>query len=618
MNIRWKVGALIATLLGVLGVSEWFVASRVLIPSFADLERSEAAVAMRRVRYATDRALEQLVLSATGWGNWADTWRFARDHNRAFVNENLTVIGLQQLDINSVVVMDLNGHILASAALDMQDQSADLNVLGRVVAREDFPWRIHLIDGRAARGLLQTAHGPMLVAAAPILDGFGRGPSRGLVIMGRYLSAGEITRLGSQAQVALSLLPPAGVPGVSSIAETESNTAVFESMSDIYGKPGITLRVDVPREFTRRGRSAVYYATGVHMGTAVAVVILLILTLNKVVLSPLARVIRHAKQVGAGSDLTTKLDFNRADEIGVLAREFDRMVGRIAESRSHLVDQSFEAGFAELAKGVLHNLGNAMTPIGVRLALLQERLQSISDEDFQLVAHEISGADLDPERRIALAELLRLAGSSLTTTMAEARNDVELISRQSAVVQSALAEQMRATCGNEHVWEVARLADLLNQALEVVPDESLQRLRIERDHSLEQAGPLSVPRTVLRLVLQNIIINAADSIGETGRPHGSLKVTAQVSYAAGHEQLVLHCTDDGVGIAADRLARIFDKGFSTKSRQTNFGIGLHWCANAIAALGGSVWATSDGPGRGAAIHVLVPLRTSSQRITEAA
>jgi sensor domain CHASE-containing protein len=618
MNIRWKVGALIATLLAVLGISEWFVASRVLIPSFADLERSEAAVAMRRVRYSTDRALEQLTLSAIDWGNWADTWRFTRDHDRAFVNQNLTVISLQQADVNALVVMDLNGHVIASAALDPEGQSADRNVLGQAAAREDFPWRIHLIDGRAARGLLQTAHGPMLVASAPILDGFGQGPSRGIVIMGRFLSAGEITRLGSQAQVALSLLPPSTVAGASSIAETESNTAVFESMSDIYGKPALTLRVDVPREFTRRGRSAVYYTTAIHLGTAVAVVILLILTLNKVVLSPLAQVIRHAKQVGAGSDLTTKLDFTRADEIGVLAREFDRMVGRIAETRSQLVDQSFEAGFAELAKGVLHNLGNAMTPIGVRLALLQDRLRSISDEDFQLVAHEISGPDLDSERRIALAELLHLAGSSLTTTVAEAREDVELISRQSAVVQSALAEQMRATRGNEHVWEVVRIADLLNQALEVVPDASLQRLRIERDHSLEQAGPLSVPRTILRLVLQNIIINAADSIGETGRSQGCLKITAQVSYAAGHEQLVLHCSDDGVGIAADRLPRIFDKGFSTKSRQTNFGIGLHWCANAIAALGGSVWATSDGLARGASIHVLLPLRTSSERITEAA
>jgi len=35
------------------------------------------------------------------------------------------------------------------------------------------------------------------------------------------------------------------------------------------------------------------------------------------------------------------------------------MVARVAESRTQLVDQSFQAGFAELAKGVLHNLGNA-------------------------------------------------------------------------------------------------------------------------------------------------------------------------------------------------------------------------------------------------------------------
>ena len=50
MNIRWKVGALIGALLVVLGIAELFVAARVLLPSFADLERSEASVAMRRVR----------------------------------------------------------------------------------------------------------------------------------------------------------------------------------------------------------------------------------------------------------------------------------------------------------------------------------------------------------------------------------------------------------------------------------------------------------------------------------------------------------------------------------------------------------------------------------------
>jgi two-component system NtrC family sensor kinase len=52
---------------------------------------------------------------------------------------------------------------------------------------------------------------------------------------------------------------------------------------------------------------------------------------------------------------------------------------------------------------------------------------------------------------------------------------------------------------------------------------------------------------------------------------------------------------------------VFEKGFSTKPRETNQGIGLHWCANAINALGGRIWAASDGPGRGASMHLLVPL-----------
>ena len=71
--------------------------------------------------------------------------------------------------------------------------------------------------------------------------------------------------------------------------------------------------------------------------------------------------------------------------------------------------------------------------------------------------------------------------------------------------------------------------------------------------------------------------------------------------------LHLRCIDDGVGIAAENLERVFEKGFTTKSPETNHGIGLHWCANAIGALGGQIWAASDGPGRGAALHLLVPL-----------
>jgi two-component system, NtrC family, sensor kinase len=119
-----------------------------------------------------------------------------------------------------------------------------------------------------------------------------------------------------------------------------------------------------------------------------------------------------------------------------------------------------------------------------------------------------------------------------------------------------------------------------------------------------------VARTVLRLILQNLIINAADAVRDAGKDRGVLRLGAEIVREADRAQLHLHCDDDGVGIPADHLERVFEKGFSTKSRETNQGIGLHWCANAINALGGRIWAASDGPGRGASMHLLVPLPAS--------
>jgi signal transduction histidine kinase len=282
------------------------------------------------------------------------------------------------------------------------------------------------------------------------------------------------------------------------------------------------------------------------------------------------------------------------------------MVARLAHSRSQLVDQSFQAGFAELAKGLLHNMGNAMTPISVRLSVLHGRLRDLQVEDFELATTELARANVEPARRGDLEEFMRLACGQLTATVKAAEEDLELMARQVSLVQSALAEQMRAT-RNEHVTESVRLAELLGQSLDSVPDVARQQLEIQADESLNGIGVVLVPSTVLRLVLQNLIINAADAVRDSGRVRGTLRVSAQVIAHGDSRQLVLRCSDDGIGIATENLERIFEKGFSTKSRETHFGIGLHWCANAVGALGGQVWATSLGAGRGATFHVMIPL-----------
>jgi len=257
---------------------------------------------------------------------------------------------------------------------------------------------------------------------------------------------------------------------------------------------------------------------------------------------------------------------------------------------------------------VLHNLGNAMTPIGVRLSRLGQRLERAPAAEVEQATEELQRAQADPARRADLEQFMRLAGSELARTIRSAQEDVAVLTRQTSIVQSALSEQMRST-RNEHVVESVRLPELIAQSLEVVPDSSRQRLSVDADESLKRVGVVHVPRTVLRLVLQNLIINAADAVRDAGRERGTLRVSAAIVREADAypECLHLQCQDDGVGIAQDNLVRVFEKGFSTKSRGSNYGIGLHWCANAIGALGGRMWAASDGPGLGASLHLVLPL-----------
>jgi signal transduction histidine kinase len=317
-------------------------------------------------------------------------------------------------------------------------------------------------------------------------------------------------------------------------------------------------------------------------------------------------VTRHAVALGKSDDLSARLDLSRTDEIGSLATEFDHMVAKLADTRRQLIDHSFSAGMAELSRGVLHNLGNAMTPLGVRAAKLQERLRAAPADDTLRAVEEARGADVDPERRADLDEFLKLASAELASTVLAADRDADIIVRQAAIVQGALTEQLRSTAGS-HVAETLELPAVIQQTLEIVPDACRERISLELDASVQAVGPVRVARTVLRLLFQNLIINASEAIRAAGSSHGTVRFSASVVHDGELPRLHIECSDTGVGIAPENLERVFERGFSTKRGTGNLGIGLHWCATAIQALGGRIWATSPGPGRGATFHLALPL-----------
>ncbi|NJD31139.1 MAG: HAMP domain-containing protein [Gammaproteobacteria bacterium] len=617
MSLYSKVVLLLCALFATYGAVDYAVQREVILPSFETLEADLARTAMDRVRRAIESELDQLQTFSADWGNWLETYQYMAGENPAFIEENMTPVTLEDAGLDVVAYLDNDARFVWRKGLDPATHAdLDYAMLHGDGLGPSHPFFDAVRKGELAKGIVVTEHGPAMIVTAPVLDGGGNGPHRGSVLLARVITPEVAARIGEQAQVNLKVITPplalAPDAGHASLLEPrvvthELTNQVFLNLEDIFARPSVMLRIESPRAVSAQGRDAIGYALLSLFIAGVIVLIVLAIALRRMVLRPVSRLTQHAVEIGEGDDLSKRMNVRRQDEIGILAREFDRMVDKLADARRRLVDQSYEAGAAHVSSGVLHNIGNAMTPLAVSVATLQQRLRAAPSGEIEMVIAEIEAGTSDPARRADLELFLRLAGRELAQVVGRAGDDLAAIERQTEVIQATLAQQLQASRRGPVVENVA-LAALIEQGVEMVPPKLRQRLSIELDESVHQAGVLSLPRITMQQVVQNVVQNAAEAVRGPGDGRGRLAISSAVAFAAdGREMLTLRFSDDGAGIAPDDLPRVFEKGFSTKSRDTNHGIGLHWCANAVNALGGHMRAESGAAG-GATFLVALPLR----------
>jgi two-component system, NtrC family, sensor kinase len=438
---------LLTVLFAVLGIAQWIVQQRILLPGFVELERQAAREDMDRVANALQRELQPLEVMALDWGAWTETYEFMQNHNEAFVSANLGDSWITSLQVNVLAFIAPDGRYVWSIGRELKTRKAiDIDLLSHGALPERHPWRARVRDGRKASGLLHTDRGVMIAVISPILDGMVPGPHRGMVLVGRLLTDEEIRRIGDQAQVRLAraplpLLKSADGAPVETVIERDTVTEVTRVFNAVDGSPALALRIEVPRTISQRGHQVVGYAAVFLILAGGIVLLMMIALLNRSVLDPLSRMTRHAVALGRSDDLTSRLDLKRTDELGELSREFDRMVTHLADARRQLVDRSFDAGVAENASGVLHNLGNAMTPLSVDVAALQEKLRDAPTADIELVLAELASAHSATERKTELEAYLRLTSRELAETVASAQADLDAIARNTQSIQAVLSEQ---------------------------------------------------------------------------------------------------------------------------------------------------------------------------------
>jgi C4-dicarboxylate-specific signal transduction histidine kinase len=279
--------------------------------------------------------------------------------------------------------------------------------------------------------------------------------------------------------------------------------------------------------------------------------------------------------------------------------------------RTHrqLVVASREAGRAEVATSVLHNVGNALNSVNVSVGIISDRLRRLGPSSLTRAvgllhdhASDLPGFFTADPRGQKFVPFLQHFAESLTQGQNELTTEAKCLADHVEQVKQIVAMHQEYA-KSSYLGERLAVSEIIENALEIHFSEFPgNRVGVERD--FQTAPPSVLDKHKLLLILQNILRNAQYACEEMTRLDKRIVVRIK---PLEDKRVRVEIADNGVGISSDNLTRIFAPGFTT--RKNGRGFGLHSAALAAREMGGNLAAQSDGLGKGAVFTLDLPCET---------
>jgi signal transduction histidine kinase len=293
--------------------------------------------------------------------------------------------------------------------------------------------------------------------------------------------------------------------------------------------------------------------------------------------------------------------------------ERKKMETEIERSQEELIIASRQAGMAEVATSVLHNVGNVLNSVNVSCGLIAEKVRGSKFTNIGRVADMMKAnatnlpqfLENDPKGRQLpqylgrLAEHVKTEQTVLLLELDSLRKNIEHIKGIVGV------QQNYAKLGGAN--ESVNATELVEDALRMNSGALMRHeVRVVREYQ-EDLPEIRVDKHKILQILVNLICNAKNACDESSSRDRLLTVRVNIEA----ERLSISVFDNGVGIPKDNLTRIFNHGFTT--RKDGHGFGLHSGALAAREMGGTLLAHSEGLGKGAEFTLALPLHPQNEQ-----
>jgi signal transduction histidine kinase len=577
VSLRWKIARIIIASVFLYAVLIFSIQHFYVRPSFVALEHEVAEKELLRIVDALQDELSSVEEVCTEWAERAATDDYLGESNRQRPPMNPTSAEFLEHRLNLIYLIDASGKVIHGNIHDLE--------AGRPVHLDEFPttrWaKTHplLVKNNASKmtkGVFMTKRGPLLLAGHTIPGKSDNEAVAGTIFMGRFLSEDIISNLQSQTYDHLSIwLPNSALPADAEVAwqtlspkkpvyfRSKSNRLlqVYTHVQDVFGRPALLLQLNVNRTLLAYGQNAMRLGSLAALAAGLFIMLMLMVLMRRMVLTPLGALTRHVTHISHEDELTPFPDDLPNDEIGILGREFNKMIRRLNRDITKTKDMQEQlfrakhlATIGEMGASVAHEIRNPLAGISGAVQVLLDK----------------HPAD-DPHKPI-LEKVL------------------DQVNRVEATVRQLLdySREWNITPGPNRLLDLAR-----DVVAEAEGQDTFKHIHFAFSGDTDLAA--SVDADLLKQVLWNLFSNAAQAMDQGG--------TVEIAAYKVEKVCCLEVKDSGGGISDENMKKLFQPFFTTKVYGT--GLGLAICRRIVEAHGGTITINST-PGEGAQVLLQFP------------
>jgi len=314
-----------------------------------EIERNVLNDNTLRVHRAFDNEISHMDSTVYDWAAWDATYEYMTNNNSDYIISNLDDIEtFLTLDINFVLYYNTNGTLVYGQACDLENgiQVPLSEEILDAIPKNNILINHSSIDSTVS-GIVMIGDSPTIIASKPIIKSDYSGPIHGTLIMGRFLDRSFIQPMEEQILLPIEIYPLnnnnmpydfAEVRNqlldekyVTRVNKDKNGVSGYFLIEDIYGKPVLIARTEMPRLIYKEGLDAISVTFYLTLLISILFAVLLSFLLKKNLLSRITFLRNGINEIDFKGDINSRIKIQGNDELSELAENINSMLDSLQE-----------------------------------------------------------------------------------------------------------------------------------------------------------------------------------------------------------------------------------------------------------------------------------------------